>query len=284
MTVVDPESPDAPEFPDWCWPVDVSCVDDWDDTIGSGEDAEPKYSDRQKEYAVSLAGQTMRLLTAFRVGGCPITVRPCQAGCTERTWRTYPVRGYAGSTPWFPVNLGGTWLNIGCGCLSPCSCSSTYEVQLHGGASAVSEVKVDGVSLVQGEDYRLDPGGRLVRLGGTGWPLCQNLNADDDQEGTWSVTYTVGAAVDAIGALAAGALAGQYVRACSGSDCDLPTTVTQIVRNGVTITMAPGAFPNGKTGLREVDAYIERWNPSGARGPISTVWSPDTYPQRPVTP
>jgi hypothetical protein len=51
--------------------------------------------------------------------------------------------------------------------------------------------------------------------------------------------------------------------------------VTQVVRNGVTVTLAPGSFPNGKTGVREVDAYLERWNPSGRRGPPMTVWSPD---------
>lgn len=290
MTVVDPG--DVP-FPDSCWPVDVSCVDDWADTIlipadpdaepPVSEHTEPKYSDHAKAYAVALAGQTMRLLTAFRVGGCPITVRPCRAGCSERTWQTYPVVGFSGSTPWFPVNLGGQWLNIGCGCASSCSCSATYEVALHGPASSVTQVKVDGVVL-DPSAYRLDPGGRLVRVDGEGWPLCQNLDAADTEDGTWSVTYTAAAAVDGIGALAAGALAGQYVRACTGSDCDLPQTVTQIVRNGVTMTMAPGAFPNGKTGIRSVDAYLERWNPTGARGRISRVWSPDMVRNRPVGP
>lgn len=286
---VDPE--DAPDFPDPCWPVDVSCVSDWAETrtIPADPEAdppvveheEPVYSDRQRAYAVSLAGQTMRLLTGFRVGGCPITVRPCQSGCTESTWQTYPVVGFTGSTPWFPVNLGGQWLNIWCGHSGGCGCSATHEVALYGPASLVTEVKVNG-DVLDPSAYRLDPGGRLVRVDGEGWPLCQNLDAPDTEDGTWSVTYHTGLPVDGIGALAAGALAGQYVRACSGSDCDLPKTVTQIVRNGVTVTMAPGAFPNGKTGIKTVDAYLERWNPSGDRRPRSSAWSPDVARPRPV--
>jgi hypothetical protein len=280
--LVDPEDP--PDFTDSCWPVDVSCVSDWDDTVVVPADpdadppvvqhTEPKYTDRQKAYAVALAGQTMRMLTAYRVGGCPITVRPCRRNCTWPTWQVYPVLGYSGSTPWVPVNLGGQWINIGCGHNGGCGCSATYEVALHGPASAVTQVKVDGVVL-DPTAYRLDRGGRLVRVDGDGWPLCQNLDAPDTEDGTWSVTYRQGVAVDGQGALAAGALAGQYVRACSGTDCDLPKTVTQVVRNGVTVTLAPGAFPNGKTGVTMVDTYLERWNPTGRRSAPMMVWSPD---------
>lgn len=289
MTVVTPE--DAPAFSDSCWPVDVSCVADWDDTVTipgdpdadpPTEDTEaPKYSDREKEHAAALAGQTMRMLTAYRVGGCPITVRPCRSGCTWPAWQVYPVRGYVGSTPWFPVNLGGQWLNIGCGHGDPCACSRVSEVRLHGPASEVTQVKVDGVVLAA-DAYRLDPGGRLVRVDGEEWPLCQNLDAPDTEEGTWSVTYRQGVPVDGQGALAAGILAGQYVRACTGADCDLPKTVTQIVRNGVTMTMAPGSFPGGRTGIRAVDVYLERWNPGGHRGPRMAVWSPDLHRPRGV--
>jgi hypothetical protein len=46
--------------------------------------------------------------------------------------------------------------------------------------------------------------------------------------------------------------------------------------------MAPGAFPNGKTGVREVDAYLERWNPSGLRNRPAMAWSPDVDRPRPV--
>lgn len=111
-----------PELPDFCWPVDTACVPDWDAwEVEPDPEADPPvegvpvYTDAEKGRAVSLAGQTLRALTGYRVGGCPVTVRPCRAGCSEQTWRTYPAVGYSGSTPWYPVSLGGRWLNIGCG-------------------------------------------------------------------------------------------------------------------------------------------------------------------------
>lgn len=272
-----------PDLPDFCWPVDTSCVPNWDAwEVEPDPEADPPvegvpfYTDAAKARAISLAGQSMRLLTGFRVGGCPIKVRPCRPGCSNPTWRTYPVPGGygSGSTPWQPVNLGGRWLNIGCGCGGGgCACSMIQEVILYGPASLITEVKIDGVVLDESA-YRLDPGGRLVRTDGDGWPLCQNMNAADTEDGTWSVEYIPGAPVDGLGAWVAGILAGEYVEVCTTGKCRLPATVTQIVRQGVTMTIAPGAFPDGKTGIREVDSYIEAVNPNGLRA-APVVWSPD---------
>jgi hypothetical protein len=268
---------EVPELPDFCWPVDTTCIEDWDALTDpdspAGEDNPPLYSEAVKARAVSLAGQSMRLLTGFRIGGCPITVRPCRAGCSEATWRTYPVPGFGGSTPWQPVYASGSWLNIGCGHLGGCSCKSTREVRLHGQASAVTEVLIDGVVLDEAA-YELRPGGFLARIDGQGWPLCQNLDAPVTEEGTWAVTYTPGLPVDGLGAWAAGILAGQYLAACTSGHCDLPDSVTQVVRQGTTITKVPGAFPDNKTGIRAIDSYLEAVNPNGLQAP-PMVWSPD---------
>ena len=268
-----------PDLPDFCWPVDTSCVSDWDEwevepdpEAVPPEVGVPRYTAEQKARAVSLAGQTLRVLTGFRVGGCPVTVRPCRAGCREQTWRAYPVAG-VGVAPWHPVSLGGTWLNVGCGHAGGCGCTSVSEVRLYGQASAVTEVRVDG-AVLDPSAYRLDSGGRLVRTDGDAWPLCQDLTAPDTEPGTFSVTYTPGAPVDGLGAYVAGVLAGEFVRACTDGECRLPTGVQTIARQGVTMTLGIGAFPEGKTGIREVDAYLERWNPNGLRGP-SQVYSPD---------
>lgn len=271
---------EVPPLPDSCWPVDTSCVPDWnawdvepDPDAVPPEPGVPVYSDAEKARAVALAGLAMRMLTAYRVGGCPITVRPSSQGCRERTWRTYPVDGTA---PWSPLSVGGRWINLTCGHDgAACGCIGTRQVRLWGnpGRASIVSVKVDGLTL-DPSAYRLDPGALLVRLDGQGWPLCQDLTAPDTAEGTWSVTYTPGAPVDGLGAYAAGVLAGQYVRLCAGGQCDLPSTATQVQRDGVTLTLAPGAFPGGRTGIREVDVYLERWNPHGLRAP-STVWSPD---------
>jgi hypothetical protein len=273
-----------PDLPDFCWPVDVSCVPDWDTwAVEPDPDADPPvvgvplYSDADKDRAIALAGQTLRFLTGYRVGGCPTLVRPCRKTCGSRTWRTYDAAWSGGSgaqVPWWPVDMGGTWLNIGCGCGGGgCSCTHVSEVRLYGPVGAVVEVKVDGEVLTPQIDYRVDPGGRLVRLGAE-WPLCQDLNLADTEEGTWSVSYTAGAPVDGLGAWVAGILAGEYVRACSGGECRLPTGVTQIIRDGVNMTIGAGVFPGNLTGIREVDAWVARWNPTGLRSP-AVVWSPD---------
>lgn len=283
MTETAPE--DLPDLPDYCWPVDVSCVGDWNDLADNDapedpDDNPPIYTDVQKARACALAAQSLRMLTAYRVGGCPITVRPAGRACREQTWRTYPVSG-SGSTPWQPVDLGGTWLNIGCGHDSACGCGALAQINL-GQASAVLAVKVDGVVL-DPSAYRLDPtGGRLVRLDGEGWPLCQNLAAPDTEEGTYSVTYQRGAVVDGLGAFAAGVLAGEFVRACSGGECRLPDNIVRLVRNGVEMTLGAGAFPDDRTGIREVDAYLDRWNPYRHKiAPM--VWSPDLARNRRVS-
>lgn len=265
---------ETPTLPSVCWPVDTSCVEDWDawrTPPDPGADPPvvgvPVYTDVQKARAVALATITLRALSGYTVGGCPVTVRPLPPPCAERTWRTYPVRG-PGRVPWQPIYVGGQWRNVGCGC----GAHSVIETILPAPASEVVEVKIDGAAL-DPTAYRLDPGGRLVRVDGNPWPIAQNLSAADSAPGTWSVTYTPGAAVDGLAAYAAGVLAGEFVKACAGGECALPSNVQQIVRDGITMTLAAGTFPDGKTGIREVDAWIESVNPGALLAP-SMVWDP----------
>jgi hypothetical protein len=129
---------------------------------------------------------------------------------------------------------------------------------------------VDGVVLDESE-YFLD-GSTLVRVGGE-WPVTQNMDLPDTEVGTFSVTYLNSFPVDGLGAYAAGILACEYAKACSGGKCKLPSGVTEITRAGVTMTITSGAFPGGLTGIREVDAYIMAWNPTHLRSK-PTVWSP----------
>jgi len=50
--------------------------------------------------------------------------------------------------------------------------------------------------------------------------------------------------------------------------------VTSIARQGVTMTFGTEMFPGGRTGIREIDAYLFSINPHGLKMP-PMVWSPD---------
>jgi hypothetical protein len=241
-----------PDLPDLCWPIDEGCCDDFDN-----------YAPSVRNRAKVLAAQTMRALTAGRVGGCSTKVRPCSAAYCDGAG-VYWEQGYLR-----PVNWSGTWTNMACGCLNACYHGNGIELQ--GPVGRVDEVKIDGVVLAPTAYYV--NGRHLYRTDGTAWPSTQNMTVPDTQPGTFSVTYLRAYPVDGLGAYAAGVLACEFAKACSGGKCRLPSGVTEISRAGVTMTIASGAFPDGLTGIREVDAYIMAWNPNRVRQ-ASAVWSP----------
>lgn len=258
-------------LPRLCWPLDFRMCEE--EPVAEWT-ARPEHVRQRSEV---LAVTTLRALTAYRVGGCPVTVRPCLPTEGPRTYRTYGVAGGRGSSrgaPWAPYLVGGAFINCGCGGRS-CGCDGASTVRLEGG-SRVDAVRIEGATLDPAA-YRLDPGGLLVRIDGQAWPRVQHMDRPAGAPGTWEVDYLPGAQVDLVGAHAAAVLALEYAKACAGDTCGLPTTVTQVVRQGVTITIEPGAFPGGLTGLKDVDAYITRWNPEGRVGaaPRSRVTNPD---------
>jgi hypothetical protein len=222
--------------------------------------------------ATSLAVDTLRRLTAFRVGGCPITVRPLgsQNSCFVPT---YAVPG--GFTP--GININGNWVN---NCGHAGTRYSTAEVPLPAPVGRIDEVKVDGV-VVDPENYRVD-NGYILTWQGTGdapWPQTQDVTRPDTEVGTFSVTYLNGHVPDEHAAYAAGILAKEFAKACTGGKCRLPSGVQSIVRQGITMEIASGAFPGGLTGIREADAFIALWNPQ--RHIMQTrIWSPDVQTPR----
>lgn len=256
-----------------CWPIDTTC-------LGTGWNA---YNADIQEQATTLAVETLRMLTGYRVGGCPVTIRPCREPCADLgTWMTFPVAG--GGAPirgWQPALASGVWVNITCACTyRDCECWPLEQITLPGSAATVTEVKVDGVAL-DPADYRVD-GSRLVRVDGDVWPTCQDLSLPDTAVGTWAVTYTPGPLPGALGARAAGRLAGEFAALCSGGDCALPANVRTVSRQGVVMDLVAengDLWPGGLTGLRDVDVFIRRWNPHALKT-ASAVWSPDLrYPR-----
>ena len=254
----------VPDLPDLCWPIDEGCCSDW-----------ANYAPEVQDRAIAMATQTMRALTAYRVGGCPITVRPCKLGCVQASATWFYFNG-----SFYPTIVNGQWVNS-CGCHSDCACSAMEQIALPAPVGEVEEVRLDG-SVLSPSAYRVDNGHLLVRLDGGVWPTCQVMDAPDTEAGTFSVTYLNAYPVDGLGAYAAGVLACEYAKACSGAKCRLPSGVTDISRAGVTMTITTGLFPGGVTGIREVDTYLLRWNPNGLRMP-PRVWSPDMKNVR-VTP
>src|SRR5262245_23190612 len=83
----DTADPPIPAYPELCWPVDHACL---------GEDWWTTYDQMTRARADALAIQTLRSLTGYRVGGCPITLRPCRRSCwpdrgpTYREWAVTP--------------------------------------------------------------------------------------------------------------------------------------------------------------------------------------------------
>lgn len=242
-----------------------------------------------QERALMLASSSLQMLTYYRVGTCPITIRPCP----DR-----PQCGHFGSwSPngaWFePYLLDGTWFNRVCGCRVDCKPLS--EVDIPGPVGYIDAVLVDGqpLDLFNG-DWRLDDGHLLVWQGEGDSPIpsTQDLNKSDAEAGTWSITYSKSYPVNADGKLAVAYLAMEFAKACKPKGkCALPRGVTNVVRNGVSFTIEAGLFPGGLTGIEIVDAFILKWAPVGAPLRTATVFNPrkhaarrtNAVPQRPVS-
>jgi hypothetical protein len=217
------------------------------------------------ERAEILAGQTLRMLTLNRVGGEPITVMPCARTCASPRFST---------TMFFhPVLLeSGAYAN--CFCSSGCRCTSAPQVLLTGPVGRIDEVQVNG-DILPDTAYHVEDGNKLVRLDGNGWPACAGPN--------FTVTYLQGHEVDDLGQYVGGLLALEYLNAMtSNKKCRLPANVTTVSRQGISMELSTGMFPDGTTGIKEVDAYLMQWNPYGMRT-RPQVYSPDLPRQHAVT-
>lgn len=144
-------------------------------------------------------------------------------------------------------------------------------IYLEAPVGAVDSVTVAGLPL-DASAYVVENGNLLVRTDGGSWPT-----------GSLAVTYQNSYPADALASRVAGVLALEYYRMISaGKGCRLSTKVTSVARQGITMEIEAGLFPNNETGVPEVDHFIKQWNPRGAssRGGVIT---PDLVPHRTVT-
>lgn len=233
--------------------------------------------------AVAMAQGVLYALSGRQFAGeCIGFVRPCRLGCG---WGT--IGGgdgvdlaLAGASWWFGGwgGLGGSgaiwgWWNGDGGGDSACGCEPLSEVKLNGyPVTGIKEVLING-AVIPADEYRLDRNRYLVRLNDptTGtrryWPGCQNMSRAAGEDHTWSVEYLYGTPPPVAGKLACAELAVQFYYAMSGSDdCILPTGVTKVTRQGVTLErLLPMFGKDGRTGLVLTDAFLASANPSGLR-------------------
>jgi hypothetical protein len=226
-----------------------------------------------KERSEALAWASLSALTGYRVSMCPVTIRPCLAGCNQGTWYVAPVTdGVSPGSLLQPYISNGKWYN-GCGCKTDCSCTTLCEVLLPSEVGGIEQVWLEG-AVLDPSAYRVDNGNRLVRTDGECWPSCQDMNEDAEGPSAFSVSYYPGVAPNDLLRYAAGILAAEYYLACSGRECRLPNGVTTIARAGMTITVNSNMFDQGGTGITEVDSIIRIYNPYGLRS-RPRVMSPD---------
>ena len=221
----------------------------------------------------ALAWTTLSALLGYRLSLCPVVLRPCLAACLggSGTWSTAPTVG--GASGLQPFVAGGQWYNA-CGCTGDCSCTALCEVLMPAPVGGIASVTIDGIPLAT-TAYRVDNGNRLLRTDGECWPTCQDMAAASNAIGSFTVSYYPHLAPNALLRYAAGILANEFYRACTGGQCRLPQGVTNISRSGVVMQISSGLFPDGGTGIREVDAIIRIYNPFALKMP-SRVMSPDS--------
>jgi hypothetical protein len=220
-------------------------------------------SQEDKARALMLATSSLQMLTYYRVGTCPITIRPCPA--------VRPCH-----CAWNPhVGADGLWRN---NCEHGYTCKPLSEVDIPGPVGYIDRLVIDGVEvdLLNG-DWRLDNGHLLVWQGDGTSPIpeYQDLNVADDQPGAWAITYSRSYPVLSDGRIAVAYLAAEFAKACKPKGkCSLPRGVTSVVRNGVSFSIEAGLFPSGLTGIDIVDQYILKWAPAGSPTKTATVFNP----------
>lgn len=256
------------------WEPDPACV----------EDAWNQLDAAVQERSLMLATSSLQMLTNYRVGTCPVKIRPCPkplpCSCGSLDVED-PYSLDSGSPwspiarPWYPRMRDGLWYN-NCGCGA--TCAPLSEIDIPGPVGYISSFKIDGEEqdLVSG-NWRLDNGHLLVWQGDGPSPVpeTQDLNKEDTEVGTWSITYSQSYPVNEEARIAVTYLAMEFAKACGmKGKCSLPQGVTNVVRNGVSFSLQAGLFPGGLTGIEVVDAFILKWAPAGSPTKSASVFSP----------
>lgn len=262
MATVNTYTTPAPALP--CnWAVDTGCCSTWDE-----------YTTDLQTAAANFGALIVWAATGRRFGLCERTVRPCGQWRDNSWWGN---GWYWSEGVWFPYIFNGLWRNCynGCGA-GCCTCEPTHQVWLPAPVASIpaTGVSVDG-EIIPTTAWRVDDGQWLVRTDGQAWPDCQDYDADSG-EGVFTVTYNKGLAVPSTLLRAAGEMACEYAKACTGGECRLPSRIQSLTRQGMTVSMVDvdSLLDRGLTGVQTVDQVITTFNPYGLKKKLS-IWSPD---------
>jgi hypothetical protein len=162
-----------------------------------------------------------------------------------------------------------------------CGCGVLSEVWLADVVQAIIQVYVNG-AIVPATSYAVHDRMYLVRTDGQGWPCCQDFTQDptlSTSTNSFQVTYLRGKQPPPEGRQAVIDMAGEFYAAKAGGDCALPSAVQQLVREGVSMTLAdPIGINLFQTGIRSWDYFVEAHNPKH-RARRATFLSPDVQPR-----
>lgn len=228
--------------------------------------------------------------TGRQFGACELTVMPCGPRPQAPLYQTFPVAlAHGAYNPWgggddsgrpVPTIDGGAWFNRCAG--SGCSCAAACEVRLDGPVIDIVEVRVAG-DVVDPAAYRVHDRALLVRVDGGCWPSCQHMGAEVPD---FTITYDRGTLIPTAVQAGFEQLACEYAKACLGQPCGLPPRVTNLTRQGVSVTVeqVTDTDTNGviRTGIKTVDDIIKAVNPYGLTE-RPQVLSPDLPTNRVIT-
>lgn len=255
--------------------INTSCAPDWS-----------TYAASFQEQALAYATLVLWAATGRQYGECPVTVYPCgrdTAGdvANNGAWGWWWDYG-----TWVPYIWQGEWFNAcGCGLPGCWACKPKCAAYLPGPVSSIIQVTLDGVVLSPSE-YRVWDQQWLTRINDASgnaqcWPACQDYNAVTP---AFEVIYNRGTPVPSALLNAAGTLAGEFAKACLGQQCQLPSRVVNIARQGVTVNLTDidTLLEKGFTGITSVDAIIAALNPNSIKG-RTRLFSFDTPVARVIT-
>jgi hypothetical protein len=256
----------------------------WSITPSTCDAAWTTYPDAVQDAAIAYASTVLWASTGRAYGTCQLTVRPDGRWLNSGQWAWDG--GYGWGYPWW--GGGGWyagWLIYGPNWNGWCCNNPQSQIWLPGPVASVLQVLVNNV-IVDPSTWRVDDNQWLVAQGFQAdgktlntWPFFNDFNQPTTATNTMQVSYLRGKEPPVALLNAAGILASEYAKACVGAPCSLPSRVTSIVRQGVTITEVNFdlLLENGYTGINSVDNIIRAYNPKGITARMRIV-SPDVSP------